>query len=588
MTRLLKPIWESSEDLSVSPSHLFSLKPMGVGTPYIESLSSYIKRLAQQHHLWVVDLLEFCAEQTDKNVMLTTTHKFHGIDGLSGSGRTWSLLLSELTQHPDVRYLSMAYWDFVLNPYRLLKQHHTWCPLCYAASQQAGTPVYTPLIWKLQAVDVCLVHRVNLLVYCPHCNKRFRSMSSNAVCGFCPKCQRWLGDTTYESGMVSTQTASYQRARTVGQLLALAPEVKEFSPNIVPRVIESLKENKGIPYTHIERQLSMATSQLSDLKAGVRLPNLNTLTRLADYSEGLLWFTLTQLEQFRSVSMVTESNQTQIQHPQQYLEQLVQSSERLPALKTIAKQCGYAHAIALRAAYPMEYEKVRHRVRSEQRQALQSILDGDDIRGVTQIARCYGYEQSVLFHFFPDLCREISRVVPKRLFTHCHDKLQAIIASDDFPGAITIYKSLGVGSYYLWQRFPDELNQIATLRQAKIQQQNDFAQAHLDAALESDDFPPQSLHQLAMELGRTARFLKNKFPIRSQHLLQRWQSYKTQQVQATCNQIRQIVFDLHQQGIYPSVDRLHAEISTWMIHGKIYRDVYNQALLDCGYLVTNA
>ena len=140
----------------------------------------------------------------------------------------------------------------------------------------------------------------------------------------------------------------------------------------------------------------------------------------------------------------------------------------------------------------------------------------------------------------------------------------------------------------MWRHFPDELDRIAQLRQQKLQQQEELARSCLDEALASDTFPPQSLNQLATELGRTARYLKHNFPIRSQQLLQRWRDYKQDQVQATCNQIRQTVLDLHQQGIYPSVDRLHAEISTWMIHGKVYRDTYNQALIAYGYLVASS
>jgi hypothetical protein len=585
MNKFIDGIWNVNEELSVMPSPLFSLEPIGIGTAYMESLSSYLKRLAKMHHLRVADFVIFCAEQTNETVMMVNAPKLHRIDGLSRSGRDWSQLLADLTRHPDVPYLSMYYWHFLLNPYRLLGQHHAWCPLCYAEFQQESKSCYTPLIWSLQGVSVCLVHRVKLIEVCPHCNRRSTSLTNNAVSGFCPKCQSWLGDANYMGEFVPNEAQSYQYAQIIGQLLALAPHVKDCKKNIVPEVIETLKRNKDIPYTDIQHELRVVTSSLSAMKAGVRSPSLNTLVSLASYSDGLLWFALTKQEQFRPSFMIDVSEETQTLQPQLYLEQLIQSSNQLPALLTIARYCDFVNATALRKAYPVQYKILRQRVRIEQRQALQAILDGDEIMGVSQIARRYGYQQSFLFHFFPELCRQVTRVVNERKRNYCRQKLQEIIASNEFPGIFAICKILGISSYYLKRYFPEELKLIAQLRQQKIQQQTEMARSHLDESITSDAFPPQALEQLAIELGRTTRYLKHNFPIRSQQILQRWQDYKKGQVQATCDLIRKTVFELHQQGIYPSVDRLHATISTWMVHGKVYRDVYNDALIYCGYLV---
>lgn len=578
-------IWDMSDSVSASPSAVFSLEPLGIGTPYMESLSSYVKRLAHYHRLRVVDFLTYCATQTDDDVMMATIHKFHRIDGICGSGQVWSHLLARLTQRSDVLYLSMSYWSCLLNGYRLMKPYHAWCPLCYATYEQEQTPIYTPLMWSLQAVDICLIHDVSLIETCPHCDRRFYSMTHNAMCGFCSQCKHWLGDTNYIDESGSQDEQSYQRVRAVGRLLALAPQVKDVSRNVIPQVIETVKQSNDVPYTHLKRDMGISTSNLSDLKAGIRLANLNTFANLALCSDNILWFTLTELDEFRPVKVEGKPKLPVVQNPQPYLKQLLQSTERLPALGTIARQCGYANAATLRKLYPLEYEPLRQRVRAEQQQALQAILDGDEILGVTEMARRYGYKQSFLFHFFPDLCREVATVVHQRQLEQCREKLQEVIDGDIFPGVSVICNMLNVGSYYLWQHFPEELNQIAELRQQKNRRQWEQAQALLQTSLVSDMFPPHSLSQLATELGRTPRFLKQNFPMLSQQILQRWRDYKFNQVQATCAQIREIVFELHQQGIFPSVDRLHAEISTWMIHGNIYRDVYNQALVDCGYLV---
>jgi hypothetical protein len=40
--------WDLAEPIRVAPSSLYTLTPRGLGTPYVESLSSYVMRLAEE------------------------------------------------------------------------------------------------------------------------------------------------------------------------------------------------------------------------------------------------------------------------------------------------------------------------------------------------------------------------------------------------------------------------------------------------------------------------------------------------------------------------------------------------------------
>jgi len=95
-----------------------------------------------------------------------------------------------------------------------------------------------------------------------------------------------------------------------------------------------------------------------------------------------------------------------------------------------------------------------------------------------------------------------------------------------------------------------------------------------------------SLHQVGEAVGKSVRYLKNHFPLQSRVLVVRRREHVARHVEATCDRIRQSVLDLHQQGIYPSVDRIHSVIGSWMVHGKAYRHAYNEAMTLCGYLST--
>src|ERR1700683_189509 len=48
--------WESTWPLLPARTRLFNLEPIGLGTPYVESITSYISRLAGEHHVapWVI------------------------------------------------------------------------------------------------------------------------------------------------------------------------------------------------------------------------------------------------------------------------------------------------------------------------------------------------------------------------------------------------------------------------------------------------------------------------------------------------------------------------------------------------------
>ena len=105
-------------------------------------LTSYLKRLAQAHHLKMADLVMFCSTQTETHVLPSTLQKLSRIDGMTASAQAWSALLHDLTGREEVICLTMNYWRALLNPSRILRQHHAWCPLCFAQAARHETQPY--------------------------------------------------------------------------------------------------------------------------------------------------------------------------------------------------------------------------------------------------------------------------------------------------------------------------------------------------------------------------------------------------------------------------------------------------------------
>src|SRR5699024_3050263 len=67
-----------------SRTDLYNIKPIGIGTPYVESLSSYISRIAENHNLAVSPLLskviapmlniDYLKDQLRQGIIKDTSH----------------------------------------------------------------------------------------------------------------------------------------------------------------------------------------------------------------------------------------------------------------------------------------------------------------------------------------------------------------------------------------------------------------------------------------------------------------------------------------------------------------------------------
>src|SRR5258708_6778266 len=55
----LLPIWEMSIPDIPPRSRLYSLTPLGLNSPFVESLTSYLCRLAYEHHVQVGTLIQY-------------------------------------------------------------------------------------------------------------------------------------------------------------------------------------------------------------------------------------------------------------------------------------------------------------------------------------------------------------------------------------------------------------------------------------------------------------------------------------------------------------------------------------------------
>jgi len=217
---------------------LYPLHPVGVGTGVVESLTSYITRLAPAHDVSTSSLiakyLRFHLPQGKLAGTLEIREEWkrhfleyaHTLNGMPDRVSDWIFALEESTGIANFQYLTMAVWKGILSSQRLLRSWRAWCAACYHEWQASGDVINEPLLWALADVSVCLTHQRTLTESCPHCRGRPYALRPRSRPGCYPLCNHWLGSENHqEPGSSSDAVSDHARFLTEGisRLLAIAP-----------------------------------------------------------------------------------------------------------------------------------------------------------------------------------------------------------------------------------------------------------------------------------------------------------------------------------------------------------------------------
>jgi len=235
--------WDVTIPPLPSRSRLYRLEPIGSGTPYVESLTSYFIRLAEVHHVFpgmlmkkvVEPLVRDYSQQKDLHHYYTASgNQSNSLNAIGSPAIAMIHVLEQLTLRAGLRNLTLLNWSEVLSIRNLVRQVRAWCPICYQEWRTRGEIVYDPLLWVLEPVTMCMRHHCRLSTRCPHqsCQQSLPLLAWRSRPGCCVLCQRWLGMT---SGMSSTSASDLKEVEVmwqqwvidnIGNLLALSPMIE--------------------------------------------------------------------------------------------------------------------------------------------------------------------------------------------------------------------------------------------------------------------------------------------------------------------------------------------------------------------------
>jgi hypothetical protein len=377
--------WYSQTIALPQRSRLYPLQPLGLGTPLIESFTSYITRLAAIHQvptgvLLAQELAPFISRYKGRNPKSLSNIFFHIFFNQTGAWNGTGAMavepldvLQKLTNQPSLRFLTLISWEKVLPTRNLLRKYNAWCPLCYTEWSQAGIPIHEPLLWSISTITIFPKHQQVLIHKCPNCHKNVYPLAWNSRAGFCCQCHYWLGHSCSieDVNTLVNQDREWQAfaVHEVGKLLAYAPFLielpqKETVANSIDLCIQkaTLGNAKAFAST-----MYLSSTVPRDWRTGHSLPQLNLLLRVC----------------YRlSISLIDiYLGKVTIDDPIVFKD-LPNSQQQRKTNRTFNP--------------------------TKVREFLEIQKDSEPPLSLREVAARIGYDPSDLYRHFPDLCRQIS------------------------------------------------------------------------------------------------------------------------------------------------------------------------------------
>jgi hypothetical protein len=251
--------WDFAPAALPPRSRLYALEPIGVGTPFVESLSGYVVRLADAHAVSVGDLVGRELSRVAPKPLTSfgqfmkqnraNSHGFYARKcSISGFGKTserWIEALERATLRTTLRFLTLSPFDGAFSwQGGVSRDTRVWCPRCFVDWRNNDAVIYEPLLWSVGIVTLCPRHLIPLVEECPHCHSRSKPLAVFSRPGLCSHCHEWLG---VPSSAASSGTGTdgpdiddaLWRAETVGELLANAPRLEH--PSLQSVLIANLR-----------------------------------------------------------------------------------------------------------------------------------------------------------------------------------------------------------------------------------------------------------------------------------------------------------------------------------------------------------
>jgi hypothetical protein len=137
--------WDLAEPIRVAPSSLYTLTPRGLGTPYVESLSSYVMRLAEAHVVSVWRLILHVRSQVCSDRLSRPSMRYaYPANGLGKGAEILRQSFETATGRSDLRPLTLSALQGSVSKVDIFRTTEAWCPACLEQWRQKEFPYIAP------------------------------------------------------------------------------------------------------------------------------------------------------------------------------------------------------------------------------------------------------------------------------------------------------------------------------------------------------------------------------------------------------------------------------------------------------------
>lgn len=619
--------WDCTLPVLPKRSRLYALEPLEIGTPFVESLSGYVARLADAHAVSLGNLVgrELSALVANPLVHSFRTetgpdpHGFHArtyaVNSFGEAAKRWVEALQAGTMQADLHFLTLLPFEHLLCPLAIFRHCRAWCAACYEDSRVRGNVVHESLLWALKMVTFCPRHQQPLEEVCPHCSRRAKPLTVSSRPGYCSRCKKWLGRHAPEGDRSCLKQHDDEKALwyagAVGDLLAAAPRVDPtslrgtFTANFRACVDLIAEGNKSA----FADAAGVNNGTVHSLMTGRCLPSIPTLLRVS-YHLKIPVISFLDREpaaaeaQWQEARGRVETRRLPSSRASEAIRAALEraaSEEPPPRLSDVARRFNYLKLNPLYRVDPKLCRQIASRyqesVRGDQRKpsdrrfcslskmkgALEASLAQELPTAAYYVAMDLGFVSDLtLRRKFPDLCRNIQEKIDAQNALNIASMgraLEAALDEDPPPSLGQLCERLGCcRPVVLRGHFSALCDQLLERRRAyRVRQIETLKRRLQELSLES---PAVSLEKACQRVGLSRQRLVNLCPEESAAIVAHYDSslrLRTMQRTAELDrQVRQIVRELHQEGKFPSVKRVRDYLEgsathNWTVLGAIIR-----------------
>jgi len=216
----------------MASSFYFHLEPQRLGTFEVESLGSYLRRLAAHHGATLFQLLthldawsrlqggrptmhlskrcqdgQYGGYATDVSHIVRVTEAATGARSLRG---TTLLALNQVCARNGIG----------------VRRCRAWCPACYREAEATGLPPYDRLLWQIQGIHRCPIHNVRLAQRCWQCGGIQKGNASTTTLDRCALCDASLANQSTERCTPRDDIFSMDHVESLLEFTSSVPDVE--------------------------------------------------------------------------------------------------------------------------------------------------------------------------------------------------------------------------------------------------------------------------------------------------------------------------------------------------------------------------